>query len=72
LYQDSWYNYKVIPEQGDPEKSLSSSKQYTKTKEIFNREIIFSSRVTRGRRHAGVMEAETLGIPLDTIKRGGG
>jgi hypothetical protein len=35
-------------------------------------QTIYTTRVTHGGRHAGAMEVEALGIPLDLIKRGGG
>lgn len=51
---------------------MSSSQQYDATKKIFLAHDIHISRITHGGRHSGAMEAESLGMPFDTIKKGGG
>ena len=56
---------------GDPEKGISGAQQYKLTKDIFAEHGINSTRVTHGGRHAGALEAESLGVPLDVIKKGG-
>lgn len=56
----------------DKEEGISGVQQYNATKKIFLEHGIHTSRVTHGGRHAGAMEAESLGIPIDSIKKGGG
>lgn len=51
---------------------ISAIQQYNATKKIFLEHGFHTSRVTHGGRHAGAMEAEFLGIPTDTIKKGVG
>lgn len=61
----------MIRSKNDPEKSLSGAQQYSRAKDAFLANNIFTTRVTHGGRHSGAMEAETLGVPIDVIKRGG-
>ncbi|CEP14725.1 hypothetical protein [Parasitella parasitica] len=70
--EPTWHNYKVTRGRLDPEKGLSGSQQYNKSKDVFLQHEIYSTRITHGGHHAGTMEAESLGIPFDIIKRGGG
>ncbi|CAO3630202.1 unnamed protein product [Mucor hiemalis] len=64
-----WHNFKVLV---DKAVEISPVQQYTTTKKIFKDYEILTTRVTHGGRHAGAMEAESLGIPTDIIKKGGG
>ncbi|CEP12329.1 hypothetical protein [Parasitella parasitica] len=67
------HDCKVIRDRLDLEKGLSASQQqYKKGKDIFLHQEIYSTRITHGGLHAGTMEAESLGIPLDINKRGRG
>lgn len=70
LKNSRWHNFKVLLV--DKEEGISAVQQYKATKQIFLDHGIHTSRVTHGGRHAGAMEAESLGIPTNTIKKGGG
>ncbi|CEP10646.1 hypothetical protein [Parasitella parasitica] len=69
LDNERWHNFKVLV---DKEEGINGIQQYNSTKKIFREHGIFTSRVTHGGRHSGAMEAESLGIPIDSIKKGGG
>lgn len=69
LRDENWQMIKVLTDKVDP---MSSSQQYDATKKIFLAHDIHISRITHGGRHSGAMEAESLGMPFDTIKKGGG
>ncbi|CAO3657686.1 unnamed protein product [Mucor hiemalis] len=64
-----WHNFKVFV---DKEVEISPVQQYITTKKIFEDYDKFTTRVTHGGCHAGTMEAESFGIPIDVIKKGGG
>ncbi|CEP09608.1 hypothetical protein [Parasitella parasitica] len=66
LNNERQHNFKVLV---DKEEGISGVQQYNSTKKIFREHGIFTSRVTHGGRHSGAMEAESLGTPIDSIKK---
>ncbi|CEP14188.1 hypothetical protein [Parasitella parasitica] len=70
--EPTWHNYNVIRGSMDLEEGLSASQQYNKSKDVLLQHEIYSTRITHVGRHAGIMEAESLGIPFDIVNRSGG
>ncbi|KAL0141726.1 hypothetical protein V8B55DRAFT_1434402 [Mucor lusitanicus] len=67
-----WYEYKVVPGRKGPRPERSKTANINSAKSIFESHGIYSSKKTHSGRHSATIEAESLGVCIDEIKRGGG